>query len=112
MAQTNTLILHIITLQYAEMNWRAYLNDIQERCQILVFTPNPRKRDVGYSDHYYCRVRRHYSQELGDLKQTASQYVSMTANGSNVSATSFKNRSKFSKMLSMSPKDVKNSSVF
>lgn len=47
MAQTNTLILHIITLQYAEMNWRAYLNDIQERCQILVCTSNPCKRDVG-----------------------------------------------------------------
>lgn len=37
MAQTTTLILHIITLQSTEMNWRAYLNDIQGQYQTLVW---------------------------------------------------------------------------
>ena len=40
MAQTDTLTLHVITLQSAEMNWRAYLNAIQEQCQTLVCTHN------------------------------------------------------------------------
>lgn len=38
MAQTNTLTLEIVMLQSAEMNWRSYLNDIQEQCQKLVCT--------------------------------------------------------------------------
>lgn len=50
MTQSNAFMLNMITLQSAEINWRAYLNDIQEQCRTLVCT---RKSCEGVIDLLY-----------------------------------------------------------